>query len=389
MVRKIRLAVLMLLLMVSVAFCGYGSVERPSATADIGQPSEKPQTINLVAVQMRARLDSYRDDVSFRQTIMRLMDRAAEKTQLADDTLVVFPENVGTLAVVANNHESVEQADTLEEGIENVVRGNLTGVLFQKSRRRVSWARALFLARQQQMAQIYFDTFSEAASRHGVYLAAGTAALTDAQMAEYVPADVPGSPDEQRASDRTNVYNVSVVFGPRGQVLGVARKTHLIDLEGPEGLDFSSGEVGGLQPIDTPLGTLGSAICLDAFRTQVWRHLHDNGVQILLQPSANPVPWEPWQQEEWLFSAAEAVNVGLFPYAVNPMLTGSILDLGFHGQSGIFASPEVMDKINVEGEAISGYQDIDGPDVFLRTTKDPSDEQIIHIRVPHPDLLNR
>lgn len=84
----------------------------------------------------------------------------------------------------------------------------------------------------------------------------------------------------------------------------------------------------------------------------VWwmRCLDARGVNVLLQPEANPGPWGEfttgresrgfgdWQPLSWLDSAWRAVadpTVG-FRYAVTPHMVGNLVDLTFDGQSVIF-----------------------------------------------------
>ncbi|MBE3584111.1 MAG: hypothetical protein IMX01_08360 [Limnochordaceae bacterium] len=132
------------------------------------------------------------------------------------------------------------------------------------------------------------------------------------------------------------VYNVSYVFGPDGRVYGKQKKVHLIELEGPALLDLTPGDVSELRTVSTPAGRIGVAICLDAFRSDVRERLREQGAQILVQPSANPGPWSAAQQRDWLGSAWQAVAQGEFAYALNPMMNGQLLGVGFWGQSAIF-----------------------------------------------------
>jgi hypothetical protein len=69
------------------------------------------------------------------------------------------------------------------------------------------------------------------------------------------------------------------------------------------------------------------------------------GVDTLIQAEANPGRWAAnggggyWQPMEWMNSAWRAVAdpTVRFRYAINPMLVGNLLDLGFDGQSAILA----------------------------------------------------
>ena len=134
------------------------------------------------------------------------------------------------------------------------------------------------------------------------------------------------------------MYNTSYLFGPDGLVLGKQTKVHLIDLEQEAALHLDRGETEAISVIETPLGRIGIAICLDSFQDDVADALERGRTDILVQPSANPGPWSPEQQLDWLNSSYKRTVVeGRFAYGVNPMMTGAIWDLEFFGQSSIVA----------------------------------------------------
>ncbi|MDI3270677.1 MAG: carbon-nitrogen hydrolase family protein, partial [Bacillota bacterium] len=173
------------------------------------------------------------------------------------------------------------------------------------------------------------------------------------------------------------IYNVAFLFGPDGKVLGQQKKVHLIDLEGPAGLDIVPASVDDIQAIDTPLGKVGIAICLDAFHEDVLDRLVREGAQILLQPSANPEEWSLGQREDWLRGSYTAVMKDeRFRYAVNPMMTGDIFDLGFYGQSSIIS--------RVTDTAPTNYEGLPPTDGFAALARTDRDEEILVVKVPNP-----
>ncbi len=339
-----------------------------------------PEEIKLVAIQMQATEETYTCMESFRSAIHSLMEQANEQDELGPDTLVAFPEDVGLLTILFGQEEALAGADQLDEAMESVVRENLLRVGYNKIRHGVSWPRALFLTYQGSMAESYFSVFSEMAREYEVYLVAGSAAFTDATLARYVPNHVPGAPPEEDPNTR-DVHNVSVVFGPAGEIIGIQRKVRLIDLEESTGLDLVPGDLRQVEPISTSLGNLGVAVCLDAFIDDVLGRL--DGADILVQPSANPGPWEPWQQEEWLESAWAATGRdGRFAYAVNPMLTGQIIDLEFYGQSSVITADAAL------APEPFGYLDTGKRHGMVAVAEDDDGEHIIRARLPHPSRLD-
>ncbi len=365
-------------------------------TASPGGGARRADRIQLVAVQMRWRLEDYATAERFAARVEGLMRQAAARLDPSLPALVVFPEDVGILTGLIGEGDALAGAATLEEAVERLARRHLTPVLWQRTRYGVSWPRAIFLARHEVMARTYFETFSAAARRHRVYLVAGSIPLPDYDL----PAD--GSLPRSYRPRGTAVHNVSYVFGPDGRILGRQKKVHLLDLEGPAGLDLVPGRPEELTVIPTPLGRLGVAICLDAFKEDVLARLAEQGAEILVQPSANPAPWSPEQQADWLNGSWRAVagadGAGRFAYAVNPMMVGQVLNLGFYGQSAIFAHPAALPRSGAllrdeaspargagrDGQGALGYEAIGPRPGFLTVAPDAEGEAVLVVTVPHP-----
>lgn len=329
-----------------------------------------PSVIQLAAVQLHVDLDDYWTHEAFELSIRRHMDRVQETADPDVPTLVVFPEDVGLLLVVQGLGKQLAGITSLEEAINRTVRAKLPGVTWTRLIRRKSWVPALLLNRQRVIAETYFTVFADAARDYGMYVVAGSVALPPYRIRD-------GVVDWRRGPLEHNVYNTAYLFGPDGLVLGKQDKVELIDLEREEGLDLSAGSVDSLTVVDTELGRIGIAICLDAFSDTVVNRLADLGAQILVQPSANPGPWNEWQQQDWLRSSRKRVaEDGLFAYAVNPMLTGPLWDLEFFGQSGIFSRA-------ADGAEL-GYSLLEPAGGFLSVAADAEAPEILFSAVPHP-----
>ncbi len=147
------------------------------------------------------------------------------------------------------------------------------------------------------MNRAFLSTFAELAARYGIYLVAGTsmapaqhggtehevALLGDPERPPGASVYVAGTPD---------VYNAAYIWAPDGRLLGCSRKVNLTPRARPHGLDLIPGILGprDVPTFDTPAGILGVAISLDAFVLSYVRYLNDRGVQLFLQPEANPGP---------------------------------------------------------------------------------------------------
>jgi predicted amidohydrolase len=108
------------------------------------------------------------------------------------------------------------------------------------------------------------DYLGTLARRHGFYLVAGL-----------------------YERDGSLVYNVAVLLGPEGQLVGKYRKTCLPRSEIEQGVC-----PGSQYPVfDTPLGKVGLMVCYDGFFPEVARELSNGGAEIIAWPvwGCNPL----------------------------------------------------------------------------------------------------
>lgn len=360
-----------------------GKAGYASQLGEMGPAGDTAPYIQLVAVQMRWSLEDYSTPERFAKKVDSLLDDAARRLDPRYPALVVFPEDAGILTVFTGLGLDMTGITTFETAVERVVRTSLPAVIIERLRHGTGWVRSIFLARHREMARIYLETFSQAARKHRVYLVAGSIPLPD------LASDGPG--DRIRTLG-TDIFNVSYLFGPDGRVIGWQKKVNLIDMEGPAALDLTPGLADELRVFDTPLGRVGIAICLDAFKEDVLRRLQEQGAEILAQPSANPAPWTPEQQKDWLNGAWRAVAAEKrFIYGVNPMMVGRVLDLGFYGQSSIVAREEGAGGAagSVAGGGRAGYQATGVREGFLAVAGTPEGEEVLVVKVPHPRVASK
>lgn len=269
----------------------------------------------IACVQIKLREEDYRTEQSFEARIMEIMERVREQSG-EGPLLVAFPEHIGTFCLLCNAPDRIWSKSSFAQASTALLRHYWPGALRRLVLHRVSPVRALFLARAQEMERIYLTTFIKAARRFEAWIIAGSAAL--------------------RWGQTNRVFNTSPVITPTGQVLYRQHKVNLVELEGKGGLDLEPAPLNYVSAVQSPFGALGVAICLDAFQVELRKRLQALGASILIQPSANPGPWNDWQREDWLRSSYQAVAQNKeFHLAVNPMLVGSFWDLRFEGQSSI------------------------------------------------------
>ena len=116
-------------------------------------------------------------------------------------------------------------------------------------------------------------------------------------------------------------YNIALVIGPDGQVLGDYAKTHPIQF-------FSDGVPGrSYQRIDTPAGRLGIAICYDFDYAHTALNLVRNGAEVLVVPTFDAVEWgETQHRQHTRMAQARTAEVGLYTIRVTSSGISQVLD---------------------------------------------------------------
>lgn len=325
--------------------------------------------VHLIAVQAELRLPNYRSLEAFAAWILDLSLRAVEGLDGAPK-LLAFPETIGLpLLLTLGHYADVSRHTRLTNAALTVLRREWRDVVRAAVTYKALGPQALFVARALPAYRAYVGAFSEAARQTGATIVAGSSFLplveNEASRGLHV------------ADGR--VYNVAYTFGPTGTVLGRSAKQYLT--AGRESrLGLSRAAPASLNVLETPVGRVGVALCLDGFYSSVLATLDGMGAQIITQPSANYAPWtRRWPPDE-SYSEGEAwLSLGLrqgvrgrqnIRYGVNPMLVGSMFDLQAEGRSNIVANPVYADA---ETEGYGGV---------LALSKSYDQEEIVRAEVP-------
>ncbi len=208
-----------------------------------------------------------------------------------------------------------------------------------------------FVERAKAVWPVYRETFAEAARRHRAYLLAGT---------------VLAPPLDEEPARGLRVLglaprNQGLLLGPSGRVLARPEKLRLMPEE--KKALIRPGRWGG-QVARTRIGTLATLVCLDAFHEALVERADAAGAWLLLQPSANPAPWDrPWppdprrrEGEAWFAEglAAKLADRENLRYGLNPMLTGRFYEVGFEGVANVAAPGEPIAKTqSPRGDAVA------------------------------------
>jgi predicted amidohydrolase len=291
---------------------------------------EVPEGIQVAVVQMRWNVADYYTPQSFAAKIDRYLQTIQSKAHPYLPTLVVFPEFVGMPCVFQGAEQLLQGATKFADAIAALARRDMPRALLNRIRFGVNQAQAVGLANAKAAGQTYVETFSSAARRYGYYIIAGSAVLPDFGF------DGKGRLVYQVRDGR--LHNVSYFFGPDGNIIGTQKKINLTELESKAGLGLTPGRLDDLRVFDTHFGKVGIALGLDAFREPVVQKLLSLGADVLVQPSASQGVWDEPRQAEWMRGSHHLVQTHpQLRLALNPMMTGPLLDLSFEGQSAICA----------------------------------------------------
>lgn len=284
------------------------------------------------------RLGLYPDEAAFASVIDAWTARAAK----GGAQLVVFPENVGlplmTLGLGLSSSSSPREVSPTEPskastapsaaaiGPEQIKlrlllrHGTAASALAKRYGLRIDEALTIHLARQAESA--YRRIFTQAARRHKVMIAAGSCPIV------------------RYRGSRPEVRNGGVIIDASGRPLATTLKVNPIGMEK---------RLLGIRPspdhtppvVQTEFARVGVAICWDCHFPKVIAEMARQGMEILIDPRANPGSWTPKQ-------AAVSHDTGLWKrvqehdcYGIECFAVGTLLGILFEGPTQIVGPTEL------------------------------------------------
>lgn len=295
----------------------------------------------VFAIQPKWTAQDFTSAQSFERWMRSQLEQVKPHLHANNPNLVVLTELNG-LPLVLRGGGWAMPLKTFERVALALFLARLPRVLPVLLREKVSPIRALQLADAEANAHLYLNTCRQLARKYGVYLCCGSTPMPRFEWR-----------DGRWRRAKGILTNQTVILDPNGDLIGVTDKVHLTPDEEGGGVDLSPGLLDELRVFPTPVGDLGVAISLDAFRRDVIDRLEALGCTVLLQPDANGAPWtsleglppDPTnvrdQPVAWLESSWTVTTNGHnIRYAINPMVVGNLLDLTFDGQSAITGRAE-------------------------------------------------
>jgi hypothetical protein len=379
----------------SAALCARvlaGTSTPPTGHADPGG------TLRVIGIQYRMNIAHVTSYGAYRNAMRCLMERYVVPYERPGvPTLVVFPEDIGleTIAIGQRGEAARIQSrsalrapagDSGTAGIGTALLGLNVAYAPQIAAYQIRFAgvdprKEVLLAATDTFVRAFSETFSDIARDYGVYV---VAANNQAPYRETHDPSLVALFGDPTVAGRTayiatadHVANTTFLWGPADvhpsapdgerNLLFRNEKVPLTDMEknilgldeGPSTGPAAAANAAGYVVGDLRLGfatslpafTYGydfarpAALrdpCADTARTYA-ACMNAEGVQVVIQAEANPGRWagpggdSDWQPLEWMGSTWRAVAdpTVRFRYNVTAMMTGSLLDMTFDGQSAI------------------------------------------------------
>jgi len=241
-----------------------------SGTVYLGEKAAE-NAKNLLAIQPWMELYDYSSAETFYRKLQRYLLEAKQQGLLNKDTIVVFPEYIGTWLVIAGEKSDVFEANTLQDAMLTMVLSNpvkvLVAILRSQGERIIE--DALFRMKSEEMLNIYSTTFFRLAREFKISIVAGSIVLPDPSVkkGKIVIRDGP-------------LFNAGFLFRSDGKVeKDVVYKVFPIQDE--QGF-VAAASVFSLPVFETKLGRLAVLISSDSWYPESYLELKEKRADMIV-----------------------------------------------------------------------------------------------------------
>lgn len=242
----------------------------PAALLLAAAPAAAAPGVRVVGVQMAVSPSVYRDRGTFERRLEEAVSEAVRQSgrRPGEELLIILPEHLGTFLTFSGEAWPIYKAPTRPVVTVLQILTNPRFMLYHLRSALKAGNPRLFSTyftfsnflryKAPGLWRTYTEVFSALARRHRVTLVAGSICVPR-------PEDI-GRP-------LAPIYGTSAVFGPDGELAGIARKVHPV-LE--ETMFLTPSPVEDLKPIRTRAGRIGVLICSDSWYGDTYRSLRDS-----------------------------------------------------------------------------------------------------------------
>jgi hypothetical protein len=200
---------------------------------------------NLIAIQPYVTPQNYSTGFNFLVTLRLYMEQIKKDSLIKKNTVVVFPEHIGTPLFACNEKENIYTRSTIKSAMNTMVLSNFfTWAPLYLSTDSVNDKKihSILSMKSVRMADLYNQCFSSLAKEFNVTIIAGSIVLPQPYIND----------SGQLKSGKGSLYNTFVTYGPDGKALPELS----MDIFSPQGRNTStkSDNIKNLPFFKTPAG---------------------------------------------------------------------------------------------------------------------------------------
>lgn len=196
--------------------------KQPSIT--ILEHGQKSENGNILGIQTYMIVPDYSTKERFYKKLDNYLSIAKEKNLLHLNSILVFPEHIGSLLFFVDEKKDVTNAETWENAVQIMIYSRISdqlkNVILGSSTNTALQLKTLFKQKSKLMLDAYIQTFSKLSSQYKVKIIAGSIILPEVQV-QNGSISIIGE----------KLYNYSFVFNSKGKISDYTAKTNLSDLE--------------------------------------------------------------------------------------------------------------------------------------------------------------
>ncbi len=234
---------------------------------------------NLIAIEPNfLALDFYSAE-NFKNSLKPLFEKAKNENAIDRKTIIVLPEHIGTALYFVNENRSIyfSNIPTAISDLKMIHKDFIES--FKLSCKETECGtkdielEAIIYEKKDQVAEIYYKTFSELAKEYSVTIIAGSILLPNPKIEKG-----------NLISGKGSIFNVSISFLPNGKIIDqIIKKVHLNEIE----RDFiQPGEVNQDFVISVPGWKVGVLLGIDSFYSSLYSQIAKTKVDGVVSPSS-------------------------------------------------------------------------------------------------------
>lgn len=317
---------------------------------------------NIVAIQPYMVPSDYLTERHFTEKMKAYFEAARQKGYLREQTVVVFPEYLGTWLVLENEKEWAADVRKLNHAMAIMISSNPVDFLKSFVRSKTEddrLAAAIFRMKATRMARSYARIFKQLAKEYQVIINAGSILLPGPSI----------EGDQIRIDLSQPLYNSSFFFGADGSIYpAVVKKSFPTSDELPF---VKAAPMCDLPVFDLPIGRTAALVCADSWYPESYAQLKALGAEVVLvnsfcsKPGAMRKFWNGYdgapapadvdlsvvgqitEEEAWIrYALPGRLKDSGASTGVNVFLRGELWDLGTDGQPFLIRNGERLAVTN-------------------------------------------